>query len=59
MTNKLNVPGPLSVSKTNPRDFAATDEDGNEQAVYLTGSHIWNNFQDGLGVGKETIVDTP
>jgi len=54
-----NIPGPLVVSQTNPRYFAVTDTDGKERAVYLTGSHIWNNFQDGLGVGKETIVAEP
>ena len=54
-----NIPRPLTVSKTNPRYFAVTDDDGNERAVYMTGSHIWNNFQDGLGVGKEAIVDAP
>lgn len=56
-TNSL--PGPLAVSKTNPRFFAVTDKDGREQAVYLTGSHIWNNFQDGLGPGKEVMPDKP
>lgn len=43
----------LAVSEANPRYFAVKDEGGNEQAVYLTGSHIWNNFQDGLGPGRE------
>jgi len=33
--------GPLRVHPDNPRYFA----DGNGQAVYLTGSHTWNNFQ--------------
>lgn len=54
-----NMPGALTVSKINPRYFAIKNADGTERAVYLTGSHIWNNFQDGLGVGKDTIVDTP
>ena len=35
--------GPLFVSKTNPRYFAVGSGEA-EQAVYLTGSHIWNNF---------------
>lgn len=44
--------GPLVVSPENPRYFAvAGDPEG--RAVYLTGSHIWNNFQDGLGPGRE------
>lgn len=60
MLNKsINVPRPLTVSKVNPRYFAVKDANGNEQAVYLTGSHIWNNFQDGLGVGKEAMVNEP
>ena len=40
---------PLRVSTTNPRYFAHPTPDGTERAVYLTGSHIWNNLQDGLG----------
>ena len=44
--------GPLVVSATNPRYFAVRDGDV-ERAVYLTGSHIWNNFHDGLGPGGE------
>jgi hypothetical protein len=34
--------GPLRVSPINPRYF--TDNSGN--AIYLTGSHTWSNFQD-------------
>jgi len=34
--------GPLVVSTDNPRYFAKPDG----TAVYLTGSHVWNNFQD-------------
>src|SRR5581483_8115399 len=45
--------GPLVVSEMNPRYFATQDEVGNERIVYLTGSHIWNNFQDGLGPGTD------
>ena len=43
--------GPLVVSATNPRYFAVSAGPGTERAVYLTGSHIWNNLQDGLGPG--------
>lgn len=50
-TNQL--PGALAVSQKNPRYFAVKDEAGQERAVYLTGSHIWNNLQDGLGPGRE------
>lgn len=38
---------PLVVSADNPRYFTPRSGDG--RAVYLTGSHIWNNFQDGMG----------
>jgi hypothetical protein len=57
--HKSNVPKPLTVSKINPRYFATKDKDGTEHAVYLTGSHIWNNFQDGLGTGRDTVSNTP
>jgi hypothetical protein len=44
--------GPLVVSETNPRYFTvASDPDG--KAIYLTGSHIWNNFHDGMGPGSD------
>jgi hypothetical protein len=46
------APGPLVVCTTNPRYFtAATDSPAEQKAIYLTGSHIWNNFHDGLGPG--------
>lgn len=44
--------GPLRVSRVNPRYFTALSGAG-ERAVYLTGSHIWNNFHDGMGPGAE------
>jgi hypothetical protein len=44
-------PGPLAVSSANPRYFAAAAAP--EQAVYLTGSHVNNNFHDGLGLGRD------
>lgn len=34
--------GPLRVHPTNPRYFT----DGSGKAIYLTGSHIWNNLQE-------------
>jgi len=47
------APGPLVVSKANPRYFTiAADHSGAGRAVYLTGSHIWNNLQDGMGPGS-------
>ncbi len=49
MTRQSQVPGSLVVSATNPRYFTVAGGDG--RAVYLTGSHIWNNLQDGLGPG--------
>jgi hypothetical protein len=45
--------GPLVVSKANPRYFAVASHDADAKVVYLTGSHIWNNFHDGLGPGAE------
>jgi hypothetical protein len=42
--------GPLRVSRANSRYFAIAHE---PKAVYLTGSHIWNNLHDGMGPGKE------
>ena len=46
--------GPLAVSKVNPRYFTVRLGDGAEdRVVYLTGSHIWNNFHDGLGPGPD------
>lgn len=53
MKHNNKILQPLTISKANPRYFAAKDEDGKERAVYLTGSHIWNNLQDGLGPGRE------
>ncbi len=57
MTSPLTGPnaatGPLTVSRTNARYFAVAPNDGAvERAIYLTGSHIWNNFHDGLGPGR-------
>jgi hypothetical protein len=44
--------GPLVVSEANPRYFTVASGDAAERkAVYLTGSHIWNNLHDGLGPG--------
>ena len=44
-------PGPLAVSSANPRYFTAAAAP--EQAVYLTGSHVNNNFHDGMGLGRD------
>ena len=49
--------GPLVVSQSNPRYFTVAS-DAEERAVYLTGSHIWNNFHDGMGPGS-ACADTP
>src|SRR5919108_2704942 len=38
--------GPLRVHPSNPRYFT----DGSGKAIYLTGSHTWNNLQDISGL---------
>jgi hypothetical protein len=53
-TRSAAAAGPLVVSRSNPRYFAVASGDTADQSVvYLTGSHIWNNFHDGLGPGRE------
>jgi hypothetical protein len=48
----VTVAGPLTVSAANPRYFTAAAGDTTDQkAVYLTGSHIWNNLHDGMDPG--------
>jgi hypothetical protein len=54
---KRKAAGPLVVSKTNPRYFTVASE-VDRKAIYLTGSHIWNNFHDGMGPGLD-CSDTP
>ena len=49
--------GPLRVSTRNPRYFTPPSADGTERAVYLTGSHIWNNLHDGMGPGPVGPAD--
>jgi hypothetical protein len=50
--------GPLVVSQTNPRYFAAAHADGTQQKlVFVTGSHVNNNFHDGLGFGRDCPDD--
>jgi hypothetical protein len=56
---RLAAPGPLVVSRANRRYFALAGEGAGEgNVVYLTGSHIWNNLQDGLGPGP-SCAETP
>ncbi len=46
------APGPLVVSAKNPRYLTVgAGRAADEHVVYLTGSHVWNNFHDGLGPG--------
>jgi hypothetical protein len=52
------APGPLVVSEANPRYFTVGSGDGGGRAVYLAGSHIWNNLHDGMGPGAG-CADTP
>ena len=52
-TNAISsAAGPLVVSKANPRYFTIASEP-DRKAIYLTGSHIWNNFHDGMGPGSD------
>jgi hypothetical protein len=55
--NPTKIAGPLVVSKTNPRYFTVASAP-DEKAIYLTGSHIWNNFHDGMGPGAQ-CSETP
>jgi hypothetical protein len=42
------------VSKANPRYFTVqSGKNADGKAVYLTGSHIWNNLHDGMGPGSD------
>src|SRR5918995_5604453 len=51
--------GPLVVSEANPRYFAvASGHAADRRVVYLTGSHVNNNFHDGSGPGAD-CADTP
>ncbi|HKY53115.1 MAG TPA: hypothetical protein VJM08_02365, partial [Anaerolineales bacterium] len=51
-TTSVAIAGPLIVSNVNPRYFTVASEDAaDQQAVHLTGSHIWHNFHDGMGPG--------
>src|SRR2546422_9440610 len=52
------APGPLVVSRTNPRYFEVASGAAAHRAVYLTGSHVWNNFHDGMGPGA-ACTETP
>ena len=54
-TRTARAPGPLAVSRVNPRYFAVAS--GDHRAVYLTGSHIWNNLHDGLGPDKDCAAE--
>lgn len=54
LTGPEAAAGPLVVSETNPRYFTiAEGHAGGGRVVYLTGSHIWNNFHDGMGPGSD------
>jgi hypothetical protein len=48
MATAANARGPLRVHPTNPRYFT----DGSGRAIYLTGSHTWDNLQDSGAIGK-------
>src|SRR5215216_613477 len=51
--------GPLVVSEANPRYFTIrSDNTSDRRVIYLTGSHINNNFHDGMGPGSD-CPETP
>jgi hypothetical protein len=55
MTRHVDQPptaqGPSSSLQRNPRYFTIVSGEGAGRAVYLAGSHIWNNLHDGMGPG--------
>jgi hypothetical protein len=54
LTGPEAAAGPLVVSQINPRYFTiASDKVTDPPLIYLTGSHIWNNFHDGMGPGSD------
>ena len=58
-SGQVTAAGPLTVSAANPRYFtAAAGDTADHKAVYLTGSHIWNNLHDGMGPGP-VCAETP
>ena len=57
MTTPTMTKGPLTVSAKNPRYFTPPSTTATGRAVYLTGSHIWNNLHDGMGPGAEAPAE--
>jgi hypothetical protein len=58
-TGSNSAAGPLVVAAANPRYFTIRSGNGGDhRAIYLTGSHIWNNFHDGMGPGAD-CTETP
>lgn len=47
--------GPLVVAQANPRYFTVASGKGRGKAIYLAGSHIWNNLHDGMGPGPDCV----
>ena len=56
-TAPKTMTGPLIASSRNPRYFTGESGERAGKAVYLTGSHIWNNLHDGMGPGAEGSVE--
>ena len=56
-TAPKTMTGPLIVSSRNPRYFTGESGERAGKAVYLTGSHIWNNLHDAMGPGAEGSVE--
>ena len=57
-TARRRASGPLVVSRANPRYFTPASGPDEGRAVYLAGSHIWNNLHDGMGPGA-ACADPP
>lgn len=47
------APGPLGIWPASGRSLVVASGVGTGRAVYLAGSHIWNNLHDGMGPGVD------
>lgn len=58
LNKRVKALGPLRVHPKNPRYFTdgTKDRHGNAKAIYLTGSHTWNNLVDFIRAGEAPNV---